>query len=181
MRHSGKYQIDRGVLLQKAYFLLCFFFANKEISRRTDSNIPDEPLSVLEARFFESEASRALIELAVGLRVIDDQMRQLPVKDETRKRYERRRKVVNYYDCDLFPQKHLGFREICNKIIHSDVMEPHLSEGSEPHERDSAHLFGDEGKSINWTHINGYVGLSGRHGKEEWNVLLDIEIFIKAV
>ena len=72
MRSSGKYRIDRSVLLQKAYYLLCFFFANKEISRTAHPDLPDEPFSLLEGRFFESEASRALIELAIGIRVIDD-------------------------------------------------------------------------------------------------------------
>lgn len=183
MRHSGRHRIDRILLLQKAYYLSCFFFANKEIARRSDPEYPaDDPLSALEWRFFETEVSRALIELAVGLRVIDDQMRQLPPDDDERLHYERKRGMVDRYSYDIFEEEGaISFRELCNKIIHSNVLEPHVTDGSEPHEFDRAYLAGDQERSIDWAHYSGLVRLSGQRYGKEWYVLLNIETFINGV
>jgi hypothetical protein len=174
VRGSGKYQIDRSILLQKVYYLLCFFFANKEIARRTE---PHELLALLEQRLFESEASRALIELAVGMRVIDDQMKKLSSDNSKLKAYRHRLITANALADARFnsSDKPTTFREMCNKIIHSDVLEPHLDVGSEPHQ----HY--DTQSRREWTHLSCYVRLSGRRGREEWNFLLAIDDFVKAV
>jgi hypothetical protein len=181
MPAPGIYVIDKGEILRKGYSLLCLFFANKEIARRSDPDDARVPLSSLESMFFPSEASRLLIETAVAVRVLDDQMRRLPEADGLRSRYEQRKAAVDKYSFALFTNLVLDLRETCNKIIHSEVMEPHTAEGSEPHEFDSAYLHGEGDRTIDWTHLNGYVRLAGAQGKREWYVLLDVEVFVSAV
>ena len=178
---SGSYVIDKNAILNKTYRLLCLFFANKEIARRSDPDDPEAPLKALERRFFEGEVSRLLIEIAVAIRVLDDQMKRLHKADEARKIYEKHLAKVDKYQFGLFDDLKLNLRKTCNKIIHSDVMEPHTKEGWEPHEFDSEALYGDGDQSINWEHLNGYVRLAGRERKEEWYVLLDVEVFVTAV
>lgn len=176
------YVIDRVTTLQKAYYLLCVFFANKEIARRSDPDDKNAPLSSLEERFFVGEASRLLIEVAISIRVIDDQMQKLPGNDATRMQFEKRKSEVDQYTFGMFDDLNLNLRETCNKIIHSEVMEPHSSEGREGHELDVAYNHGDGEKSIDWEHFNGYVRLCGtdQRGKE-WYVLLDLEVFVTAI
>jgi hypothetical protein len=36
-------------------------------------------------------------------------------------------------------------------------------------------------KSIDWTHVSGFVRLSGKERKKEWHELLDTEQFIKGI
>lgn len=175
------YVIDRATILQKAYYLLCLFFANKEIARRSDAEDEEDPLSTLENRFFAGEASRLLIEVAIAIRIIDDQMRKLPIGDKTRTQFEKRKAEVDKYTYALFDDLNLDMRETCNKIIHSDVMEPQSTEGREGHELDVAYNHGDGDKLIDWEHFNEYVRLCGTKNRKEWYVLLDLEVFITAV
>lgn len=179
---SGAYVMDRSTVLQKAYNLTCIFFANKEIARRTDPEDPTEPLRRLEAMFFEGEASRLLIEVAVAVRVIDDQMKRLPTESPARIEHERRMTAVKDYSYGMFDDLGLDLRRTCNKIIHSDVMEPHTTAGYEPHSLDLAYLCEDnQPRSIDWQHLNGDVRLAGTDRGREWYVLLDLEVFIQAV
>lgn len=179
---SGKYVIDRTFVLQKLYNLTCLFFANKEIARRTDADDPSEPLRVLETMFFESEVSRLLIEVAVAIRVIDDQMKRLPDASPERIEHERRSLAVRHYQYALFDDLDLDLRKTCNKIIHAYVMEPHTRAGHEPHAHDLAHIHeDDQPRSIDWEHLDGYVRLVGTDRGREWYVLLDIEVFVRAV
>lgn len=179
--NRGKYLVDRGSVLKKAYNLLCLFFADKEISRRSDPSNENDPLKSLERMFFESEASSLLLEIAIAIRVLDDQMRKLPESDKDRIQYENLRFRVDSYTYALFDDLNLDLRQVCNKIIHSNIMEPHFSEGYEANEFDLAYKYGEGDKTIDWSHLNGYVRLSGTGKGTEWYVLLDVEIFIKAV
>jgi hypothetical protein len=181
METKGVYVIDRGAVLLKAYQLLCLFFANKEIARRSAPGDDGAPLRRLERRFFEGEASRLLIEVAVAVRVLDDQARRLPAGDERRLDHERRMAAVRHHPYGMFDDLGLDLREACNKLIHSDVMEPHTREGWEPHEFDLGHRHGEEDRSVEWAHLNGYVRLSGTRSGKEWYVLLDLEVFVSAV
>jgi hypothetical protein len=176
------YVIDRSSVLQKLYYLLCLFFANKEIARRSDPSDGNAPLTSLEKKFFVAEASRLLIEVAIAVRVIDDQMRQLPPEDPQRQRYDSTKADIDRnHEYAMFDDLNLTLRETCNKIIHSNVMEPHSAEGTEAHELDHGYRYGDDEKSIDWRHFNGYVRLCGTDHKErEWYVLLDLEIFVSA-
>lgn len=175
------YHLDRETILKKAYYLMCLFFANKEIARRSDPKDKKAPLSTLESLFFVNEASRLLIEIAIAVRVIDDQMRRLPSEDTVKMQFEKRKSKVDQYTFGLFDDLNLGIRETCNKIIHSDVMEPHYSEGREGHELDISYNHGVEKRTIDWEHFNGNVRLCGadRKGKK-WYVLLDLEVFVTA-
>jgi hypothetical protein len=177
------YVIDRSSVLQKLYYLLCLFFANKEIARRSDPNDERAPLSSLEKKFFVSEASRLLIEVAIAVRVIDDQMKQVPSDAPERQTYDSvKADIDRTHEYAMFDDLNLTLRETCNKIIHSNVMEPHSSEGREAHELDHGYLYGDDEKSIDWKHFNGYVRLCGTdHKGKEWYVLLDLEVFVGAV
>lgn len=175
------YVIEKNALLQKTYFLMCLFFANKEIARRSDPTDPSAPLSGLERYFFTAEASRLLIEVAVAIRIIDDQMRRLPFDAPERERYFELKGEVDTYPYGLFDDLELDLRKTCNKIIHSEVMEPHSSPGTEPHELDIEHRHFGRGKSIDWTAFNGYVRLCGTEHGKAWYVLLDIEVFVGAV
>ncbi len=181
MKSEGKYLFDKGTILQKAYTLLCVFFANKEIARTSNPSDPNDPLRSLEDLFFTTEASRLLIEIAIAIRVLDDQMQILPITDKTRIRYDASKKMVDSFEYALFDDLNLNLRETCNKIIHSEIMEPHFTDGTEPHELDFAYRQGEGDKEINWQHINGYVRLSGTKGKQVWYVLLDLKTFISGV
>jgi hypothetical protein len=176
-----KYVIDKNSILEKAYRLVCLFFADKEITRRSNPDDNNAPLKSLENMFFASEATKVLLELAVSIRVFDDQIKKLPKNQAERINYEKTKAVVDQYAYGLFDDLGLTLRETCNKIIHSDVMEPHTSEGQEAHEYDSAYLYGEGDKEIDWKHLNGYVRLAGRKNGEDWYVLLDVEVFASAI
>jgi len=175
------YLIDKGVVLQNLYHLLCLFFANKEIARRSNPENENALLRSLETRFFVAEASRLLIEVAVAVRVIDDQMKKRPQGSAERKQYEAIKAKVDHYEFGLFDELNLDLRQTCNKIIHSDVMEPHSSPGVEGHELDYGYRYGEDEKSIDWEHFNGFVRLAGTDRGKEWFVLLDLEVFVSAV
>jgi hypothetical protein len=181
MQTIGKYVFDSNTILEKSYDLLCTFFANKEIARRSDPDDPYAPLALLEKRFFEAKISRLLIEIAASLRVMDDQMTKLPITNLERVNYYRLLESINQYDFGLFDDLGLTLRETCNKIIHSDVFEPRAQEGVEGHESDGAYLAGVEDKSVKWKYFANYVRLSGKQNKNSWYVLLDIEVFITAI
>jgi len=179
--NNGKFILDTSIILQKAYILLCIFFANKEIARSSNPDDENDPLSLLESRFFESEVSRLLLELAIAIRVIDDQVKKLPVKNKSRIEYYALKEEVDKYEYGLFDNINLDLRKTCNKIIHSEVLEPHTSEGSEAHKLDLAASYGGYPREINWEHYNGYVRLAGIEKDTEWFVLLDIEVFVRAI
>jgi len=178
---AGSYIINQGSVLRKTYTLLCLFFADIEISRRSDPNDKNFSLKSLEEIFFEVEASRLLLEIAIAVRVIDDQMNKLSKTDCRKISYEKTRAEVDSYDYAIFDDLNLNLRETCNKIMHSDVMEAHLTEGNEPHESDMAYKHGLGDKEIAWSHKTGLVRLCGTKNKIEWYVLLDVEIFVKGV
>ena len=168
-------------MLQKSYRLLCTFFANKEIARRSDPGDENAPLSTLESMFSEREASQLLLELAIGIRVLDDQMGMLSSDAEERRIFYEKKQIVDKYEYELFDDLGLDLRETCNKIIHSDVMEPHRSSGTEAHADDLEHIHGEGERTIDWDHLNGYVRLAGKHKGNEWSVLLNVEMFVRAI
>ena len=61
-------------------------------------------------------------------------MFKLPQNSPERKRYYDQLTEIDKYDFGLFDDLNLTLRETCNKIIHSDVFEPHFREGIEGHE-----------------------------------------------
>lgn len=165
MTDLGRYVIDETEILRKAYRLLCLFFANKEISRRSDPDDPHASLASLKRAFFPAESTTLPIEIATLTRLYDDQMNKIDPCDSRRARYEQVRRVVDKYKFGLFDDLNLTLRETRNKVIHSEVMGPHSSEGREARELDVAHLHGDGDRIIDWKHFNGYVRLAGTRGK----------------
>jgi len=108
-------------------------------------------------------------------------MKKMSSKSEIRIAYERRKSHIDGYDYGMFDDLNLDLRKTCNKIIHSEVMEPHTKEGNEAHESDAHYWYGEAERSINWDHLNGYVRLAGKERGAEWYVLLDVEIFVIAI
>jgi hypothetical protein len=181
MKTKGVYVLDSNAILQNAYYLLCVTYANKEFARRIDPQSEAYPLSALETRFFESELSRLLLQLAISIRVLDDQMKALPSTDDRRQAYYTKKAEIDKFDFAMFDDLNLNLRKTCNKIIHSTIMEPHFQDGVEGHEHDYSYRYGEGDKSITWKHFNGFVRLSGVDGGQDWYVLLDIEMFAKAI
>jgi hypothetical protein len=153
MLTSGKYQVDRGVLLQKSYYLLCFFFANREFEQRT---VAHDLLAQLQRRYFETEVSRSLIELAIGMRVIDDQMKKTPATNRAFRVYKQGLITADAIAKHCFDgtEKRPTFRQICNKVIHSETLDLHYELGEKRY------------------HFSGYISLSGQDNGKAWNLLL---------
>lgn len=178
---KGTYVFEQEVLLEKVYDLLNIFFGSKEIFRRCDVNDEEDPLHLLHRRFFERNVSRLMIEIAATLRVMDDYMRNLPSESPERKEYMEKVKHADQFSFGLFDDLNLDLRQTCNKIIHTEVFELHLVNGSEAHENDIVFQQDMGDREIHWQHYRDYIRLAGRRGKQQWFVLLNIETFVSAV
>lgn len=131
----GTYALDSEALKLNAYRLLCLFYANKEIARLCDPESPADAAVQLERRFFSREMTHLLLNIAIGLRVLDDQMLALPPGNANRQKYLVQRDRVNQrYQCMMFDE--MPLREVCNKVIHALVVDPHSTEGSGSHRID---------------------------------------------
>ena len=88
----------------------------------------------------------------------------------------------------------MPLREVCNKIIHASVVEPHKVEGSERHLYDEYmweawQAARDEDpeyqapsiEALDWEHLSGNVRLGGTKSGKQWWQLLDIPSFVDAV
>ena len=180
MNITGKYVFDTSDLLTKSYELLCVFFSEKELARRTNPNDPNSAIAQLRYQLFESTVARLLIEIAASLRVMADQMKKLPAESEEKINYFERLKAIDKYDFEIFNEK-LKLRDVCNKIIHADTFEILFDKGEEANEYDYAYRAGDADKTIEWKYPNGHVRLAGNYNRKDWHIRLDIEVFITAV
>jgi hypothetical protein len=193
MNLPSKYVLDVESIKLNAYRLISLFYANKEIARSTDPESRDG-IAKLEDKFFFSEMSKLLIEIAISIRVLDDQMKGLPDKSDIKKAYKSAMAVTNQkHNCMMFDD--LSLRETCNKIIHADVVEPHIEESTNgDHEIDRYNWLGwsesmeysdgeeiPEPDSIKWKHLTNNVRLGGKKGKEQWWCLLEVPIFVEAI
>jgi hypothetical protein len=148
--------IDTIILEREIYFLAVLFNASESLFRASDVAKEDE-IDRLRAHFETSEASRALVSVAVMLRsqmdCMSDEQITLLASDTFR--------IVGAY---LAPkQGELDFREACNKIIHLREIKFDLQEAS----------FTKAGFLLPW------VQLSGEYRDEEWTVKIDINHFVK--
>jgi hypothetical protein len=187
---GGTYELDAEQIKLNAYRLGCLFFANKEIARRSDPASPSAAAR-LEQHFFVREMSHLLLQIAIALRVMDDQMRARPKNDAKRAEYFRRRDETDtQFQCMMFDD--LPLREVCNKIIHALTVEPHLTEAVGDHHLDDlANEYAcpedaEDGGTIQWdpvkwNHLTGNIRLVGRKGSEEWYLLLEVPVFIEAI
>ena len=97
------------------------------------------------------------------------------------------------YHCMMFDEMNL--REVCNKIIHADVVEPHLQESTDGgHEIDHYNWLGwheavehsgdisiPEPDPIAWSHLTNNIRLGGKHNGKEWWHLLEVPTFVAAI
>src|SRR5690242_5891204 len=95
MEMPTTYTLDTETLRLNAYRLLCLFYANKEISRLKDPDGDDNPASKLERHFFSREVTQLLLHIAIGVRVLDDQMNSLQQGDPVKLAYAGRRAAAN--------------------------------------------------------------------------------------
>lgn len=194
MQLPSNYVLDREAIKINAYRLICHFYANKEIARHTDPDTRDDAIAKLEDNYFFREISRLLLEVAISVRVIDDQMKKLNAISKIRASYDATMKEVNrHYNCMLFDVMNL--REVCNKIIHADVVEPHIQESENGrHEIDSYNWLGwsetveqsgnkniPEPEPIKWKHLTNNIRLGGKYRGEQWWHLLEVPTFVGAI
>lgn len=189
----GTYTLDAEKVKLNAYRLLCLFHANMEIARTTDPEATNEPAAHLERQFFSREMTELLLSIAIGVRVMDDQANSLPLDSQFRIEYVARRAAVNNNrQCMMFDM--MSLREVCNKIIHAVVVEPHSTEGTGSHQIDEYNWLGwsesqdqapddvgPEPMPIKWSHLSGNIRLGGSRGREQWWHLLMVPTFVEAV
>lgn len=196
---QGTYVIGTEAILLKAYRLVGLFATNQVTSRKEHPELPDVSIKRLEARFFESELTSLLIETAVALRILFDQMDRLPDTDPRRQAFDRRslflaaitimvidplpKKTPRKHDpTQTHPSHRLNLRFACNKIIHADTVDPVWQEGWEPHDWDLKHqAFGQAAREIRWRSLSGRVRLTGAEQKQPWTAILHIEPFALAI
>jgi hypothetical protein len=188
------YVLDRESIRLDAYRLLCLFYANKEIARQSDpvNHYPD-PARSLELRYFPRELTRLLLSIAIAVRTLDDQMERLPRGSADRDKYMRARESTNrQHLCMMFDE--MTLREVCNKVIHATVVEPHSQQGAEAHhydelmweawqhDHDEANSFqAEQPEPLPWEHLSGNVRLGGRYKGKQWWHLLEVPTFVSAV
>jgi hypothetical protein len=188
------YTLDASVLRLNAYRLLCLFYANKEISRQADPAGDGTSISGLQKEYFPREMTRLLLNIAISLRVLDDQMWALPAANEERQRYLARRDDVNHRRKSMMTFDDMSLRGVCNKIVHARVVEPHSTSGGADHEIDHRNSMawsyaceaspsdaGPHPDPVEWSHLSGYIRLGGTMDGKEWWHLLDLPEFISGV
>ena len=194
MELPSHYIVDRENIKSNAYRLICCFYASKEIARTSDPENRNEGIALLENQLFFKEVSRLLLEIAISVRVMDDQMNQLPNSSEVKTLYLKSLGRVNQnFNCMMFDNMNL--RDVCNKIIHAIVVEPHFQELSDgDHEIDhynwmswceSSEYSGNkeipEPDPITWKHLTNNIRLGGKHRGEQWWHLLVVPTFVESV
>lgn len=194
MELPSKYVLDREAIKLNAYRLLSHFYANKEIARQADPDTRDDSIAILEDNYFQREMSRLLLEIAISLRVLDDQMKKQDKLSEIRIAYDAASERANHlHNCMMFDK--MSLREACNKIIHADVVEPHIRESEDgSHKYDDYNWLGwseaieQSGDSnipkpepIKWKHLTNNIRLGGKKGKKQWWHLLEVPIFVRSI
>ncbi|NOU51293.1 hypothetical protein HG263_12220 [Pseudoalteromonas sp. JBTF-M23] len=194
MRLPSTYALDKESIKLNAYRLLCHFYANKEIARSVDPDNRDDPFAKLEDCYFHREMSKLLIDIAISLRILDDQMSKADEASDEVIAYNRRKTEVNRkYSCMMFDD--MSLREVCNKIIHAEVVEPHFAESDDGTHKidsfnwlywsDSMEQSGDtdipKPEPIKWKYLARRIRLGGRKGKQKWWFLLEVPTFVNAI
>jgi hypothetical protein len=193
MNLPTKYILDVEGIKLNSYKLIALFYANKEIARSIDPEERDG-VAKLEDKYFFSEMSKLLIEIAISIRVLDDQMKSLPPESEIKTAYNSAIEATNKrHSCMMFDE--LSLRETCNKIIHANVVEPHIEESENgDHQIDRYNWLGwseaveySEGEEvpkpdpIKWKYLTNNIRLGGKKGKKQWWYLLQVPVFVEAI
>jgi hypothetical protein len=192
------YTIDVDAVRLSCYRLYCLFAANREISQNSDPHNPIEPVTRLEAKFLPLEMTKLLIDVAISLRLLDDQMRSKAEDKPCRGAYTRALGTINseFQSVCVFSDPPLKVREVCNKIIHAERVQPHLhtvADGTHRYDEFAAiaesdnieellNSFATAPELVQWRYYSGLVLLSGSDKKDgEWQHLLDVREFVKVV
>ncbi len=195
MNLPNTYILDKETIKLNAYRLLCLFYANMEIARLSDPEDRSDSASQLQSTFFAREMTQLLLNIAIRVRVLDDQMNNLAKTDPMRQSYFRTRDEVNArhrYDMMLFDT--MSLRDVCNKVIHATLVEPHSVNVRGSHQVDEDNYrgwctaddlapgeVGPEPEPIEWQYLSGDIRLGGIHAKEQWWHLLRVPTFVEAV
>jgi len=194
MEPTSTHILDRELIKLNAYRLLTLFYANKEIARLSDPNRRDDMTSKLEKTFFSREMTKYLLNISIGVRVLDDQMKTRPADDPMRQKYfSEINKINQEYHCMMFEDE-IDLRGACNKIIHAITVVPREVERFGSHVTDEYNSLGsgdvDEQLAVSsgfdnhattWKHFSGDIHLRGWHNGKEWTSLLQVPIFVEAV
>ena len=192
------YTINLDAIRLSCYRLYCLFAANREISQNSDPHNPSEPISCLEATFLPVEMTKLLIDIAISLRLLDDQVKNRSGDDPRRGAYTRALDVINseFQSVCVFSEPPLKMREVCNKIIHAKRVQPHLhtvADGAHQYDKiatiaasdnldELLNSFAAAPEPVRWRYYSGLVLLSGSDNKDaDWRHLLDIREFVKVV
>lgn len=194
MKLPSTYTLDKETIKLNAYRLLCLFYANKEIARLSDPEDRSDPASQLQSTFFAREMTQLLLNIAIGIRVLDDQMNNLAKADPMRQSYFRTRDEVNTRHRHIMMFDTMSLRDVCNKVIHATLVEPHSSKVRGSHRFDEYNScgwsdandetpgeVGPEPEPIEWQYLSGDIRLGGIHAKEQWWHLLRVPKFVEAV
>jgi hypothetical protein len=193
MTLPNTYILDKETIKLNAYRLISLFYANKEIARLSDPEERSDVASCLEKTFFTREMTQVLLSIAIGFRVLDDQMKALPRTDPRRNDYFQTLDKVNHQiKCMMFDE--MPLREVCNKVIHASIVEPQFTEASESHAIDEVNWYGwseaedrepgaggQQPAAIEWRHLSSNIRLGGIHAKSQWWHLLEVPKFVGAV
>ena len=119
-------------------------------------------------------------------------MKKLSKTSELQKSYFAARDTVNKRSCMMFDN--MSLREVCNKIIHADVVEPHFRNATESHKIDEYNMVGfweaqemspnvelAEPEPIVWEHLTYNIRLGGTHRGKQWWHLLMLPVFIEVI
>jgi hypothetical protein len=189
---QNSYVLDKEEIKLNAYRLLCLFYANKEIARTCPPDDQVDGPAMLERLFFTREMTRLLLNVAIGIRVLDDQMHAAPLGESRERYFFTRSEVDRRHNCMMFDD--MPLRQVCNKIIHASVVEPHFTKSADNHELDeykwlawSAESDSEgegalpEPQPTDWEHLTGNVRLGGRDRGSQWWHLLQVPVFVGAV
>lgn len=103
MEFPQNYVLETENIKLNAYRLICLFYTNKEIARRTEPKTKSNPIARLEKKFFFREMSRLIISIAISVRIIDDQMKSLGNESQDNEAYiASLTKINGKYRCMMF-------------------------------------------------------------------------------
>jgi hypothetical protein len=150
------HRIDTITLEREIYFLAVLFNASESL-HKSDDNEDNDGIDRLRSHFETSEASRALVSVAVMLRNQMDWMRD----EQVDLLLTKEARIVGSYSKPKV--RDLSFRDACNKIIHVRDIEFDIHQTTP-----SRSGF-----------LRPLVKLSGEFQGEEWTVKIDINRFIR--
>jgi hypothetical protein len=176
------HHIDLERIRSHCFRLLCMVEASHGILRELDAiaseaeaegdelGEDDVRLANFHQEMIVAESSTELLQLAIMLRVYDDQMKEGAHSDKYAAHIE-----TNDDGNDLIgttdDQDRFNFRDACNKVIHAAK----LNFIREDFER----TYGD--RKLDFQSLTGELELVGKRGKTQWNAVLWVQPFIATV